>query len=383
MVMKLLAGGCLSASLLFATGQCFAQIVFSKVADEWGTIQSDPFGARGAPNGNRFWNIQGANNGTFASSGTLRFYMDDLLTQLDGQFGSGNWQIDNVTLVVDQAPAGFSAPGLVDIFHVTNDTIGFTNGEESTDTPPSDFSGLTRSPLVFNTNAAATGFLADASDDQMNPNPNLLGTVTAVSQYSYANESAGSPDSIGVFSDPVDPTSAIPLSPSYSLTLPEAMDGLLSEFSWTNLQAIIDDLEDGSDPLSFVFAPGDANVAATYKGGFNEGSYPPRIFIEASGMSNPMLKGDTNNDGVVDTLDIDPFVLLLTDPNGYVTAFPTIDPLAVGDINMDLVVDTLDIDPFVALLTSGSLGSGGGAVPEPSSIVLLGVAGFGLLVRRK
>ncbi len=96
------------------------------------------------------------------------------------------------------------------------------------------------------------------------------------------------------------------------------------------------------------------------------------------------ILGDTNNDGTVDTLDIDPFVLLLTDPAGYATAFPGVDSLAVGDINMDDVVDTLDIDPFVALLTAGSLT--GGAVPEPGSIVLLGlagVAGFGLAVRRR
>ncbi len=100
-------------------------------------------------------------------------------------------------------------------------------------------------------------------------------------------------------------------------------------------------------------------------------------------LGGPMFTlGDTNNDGTVDTLDIDPFVLLLTDPAGYAAAFPGVDANAVGDINMDTVVDTLDIDPFVALLTAGSLT--GGAVPEPGSIVLLGLAGVaGLaLVRR-
>ncbi len=106
--------------------------------------------------------------------------------------------------------------------------------------------------------------------------------------------------------------------------------------------------------------------------------------LDAEATSSFLL-GDTNNDGTVDTLDIDPFVLLLTDPAGYATAFPGVDSLAVGDINMDTVVDTLDIDPFVALLTAGSL-TGGGAVPEPGSIVLLGlagVAGIGFVVRRK
>ncbi len=95
--------------------------------------------------------------------------------------------------------------------------------------------------------------------------------------------------------------------------------------------------------------------------------------LEIDYIAEPLL-GDTNDDGAVDTLDIDPFVLLLTDPAGYATAFPGVDPLAVGDVNLDLVVDTLDIDPFVALLTSGSLAAGG-AVPEPGTIMLLAMAG--------
>lgn len=86
------------------------------------------------------------------------------------------------------------------------------------------------------------------------------------------------------------------------------------------------------------------------------------------------ILGDLNNDGSVNTLDIDPFVLLLTNPAGYAAAFPGVDPVAVGDINLDTSVNTLDIDPFVALLTSGSLTNGGGAVPEPSTVALAGIA---------
>ena len=59
--------------------------------------------------------------------------------------------------------------------------------------------------------------------------------------------------------------------------------------------------------------------------------------------------GDLNCDGVVDFKDINPFVLLLTDPAGWQTAYPNC-PQENGDANGDGVVDFKDINPFVALL---------------------------------
>lgn len=61
------------------------------------------------------------------------------------------------------------------------------------------------------------------------------------------------------------------------------------------------------------------------------------------------LKGDLNCDGAVDFLDINPFVLLLTDPGGWAAAYPGC-PSGDGDISGDGRVDFLDINPFVALL---------------------------------
>ena len=57
---------------------------------------------------------------------------------------------------------------------------------------------------------------------------------------------------------------------------------------------------------------------------------------------NDILHGDVNLDGVVDLLDIAPFVALLTG-NGF-------QPEA--DINKDGAVDLLDIAPLVDLITS-------------------------------
>ncbi len=59
--------------------------------------------------------------------------------------------------------------------------------------------------------------------------------------------------------------------------------------------------------------------------------------------------GDLNCDGVVNFLDINPFVLALTDPAGYAAAFPNC-TINAGDVNGDGAVDFLDINPFVALL---------------------------------
>jgi hypothetical protein len=56
-------------------------------------------------------------------------------------------------------------------------------------------------------------------------------------------------------------------------------------------------------------------------------------------------------DGLVDFADINPFVLALTDPNGYGQTFPDCD-LMNADINGDEVVDFGDINPFVDLLTN-------------------------------
>ena len=56
----------------------------------------------------------------------------------------------------------------------------------------------------------------------------------------------------------------------------------------------------------------------------------------------PILLGDVNLDGVVDFLDISPFILLLSNNGLQVEA----------DINQDGFVNFLDISPFIVLLSS-------------------------------
>lgn len=66
----------------------------------------------------------------------------------------------------------------------------------------------------------------------------------------------------------------------------------------------------------------------------------------------PPAAGDTNCDGAVNVFDIDPFVMALTDPAGYASAFPTCE-ISAADTDGNGEVNVFDIDPFVLLLTGG------------------------------
>jgi hypothetical protein len=72
--------------------------------------------------------------------------------------------------------------------------------------------------------------------------------------------------------------------------------------------------------------------------------------------------GDVNLDGVVNGLDVDPFVDVLLNGPYQLEA----------DMNGDGDVNGLDVDPFVAAVVGGGLT----AVPEPATLVLLAMAGL-------
>ena len=76
------------------------------------------------------------------------------------------------------------------------------------------------------------------------------------------------------------------------------------------------------------------------------------VLLLGSGLARAFQPGDVNCDGAVNTFDIDPFVLALTDPLGYAEQFPACSVL-LADINGDGYVNTFDIDPFVSCLTVG------------------------------
>jgi hypothetical protein len=73
-----------------------------------------------------------------------------------------------------------------------------------------------------------------------------------------------------------------------------------------------------------------------------------------------LLLGDVNHDGVVDGLDVDPFIDVLLDSQFATTA----------DMNGDGAVNGLDVAPFVAAVFGGSAQQ----IPEPSTLLLALIA---------
>lgn len=88
-------------------------------------------------------------------------------------------------------------------------------------------------------------------------------------------------------------------------------------------------------------------------------------------------QGDMNGDGQVNTEDINPFILAMTNPAAYALQFPHVDMVYVGDASGDGLVNTEDINGFISLLTGGGGGQSMAAfavIPEPSSLAVCGLA---------
>lgn len=81
------------------------------------------------------------------------------------------------------------------------------------------------------------------------------------------------------------------------------------------------------------------------------------IFAAQLTTAATFLPSDFNGDGLINTEDINPFILALTDPAGYAATFPLVDLLQV-DPNGDGLINTEDINYFIFHLTGGGLGSG-------------------------
>ena len=86
-------------------------------------------------------------------------------------------------------------------------------------------------------------------------------------------------------------------------------------------------------------------------------------------VGGAVILGDVNGDGVVNGLDVQPFIDVLL-PGDY---------QAEADMNEDLAVNGLDVDPFVAAVVGG----GSQTVPEPSTFILAALGLLGLLAHTR
>ncbi len=278
------------AGVIVLAGAAQAQFTVAKIADEFGTIQSS--GPRPQTNGGRFWNVQGSSNGTFASTATLRFYMDDVVAKFDAEYGAGQWFVSNVAMVLEHDDAGFSSSGNVDAYHFSNDALAITNGQASSDAPPGSFGSLPASPLRYQSGANFLNTRTNATNDVAT----IFGDVTQVDDFNFFPEGDGDYDVLGQANNIPTTLGAPNASPTYGLNVPEAAEGnpavldaeRATAGSNLDITAIANDLSDGStDALSFIFVEGDAGVSATYKGNPFGGRLPPRIYIEASLIPEP------------------------------------------------------------------------------------------------
>jgi uncharacterized repeat protein (TIGR03803 family) len=132
----------------------------------------------------------------------------------------------------------------------------------------------------------------------------------------------------------------------------------------------------GQQPYASLIADASGNLyGTTNTGGANDDG----TVFELS----PVRPGDFNLDSHIDPADIPAMEQALANMSTYQTAngLSAAQLLAIGDINGDGVVNNADLQALLDLLNSG--GGSSNSVPEPPSIVLLGIGALAIAYRRR
>ena len=94
---------------------------------------------------------------------------------------------------------------------------------------------------------------------------------------------------------------------------------------------------------------------------------------------HPRLLGDMDISGEVNSDDIGPFILAMTQLDSYVELYG-LDPVVMGDMDGSNSFNSDDISLFIGLLPGSPPG---GAVPEPTALCLLAMGGLALIRRQR
>jgi hypothetical protein len=191
-----------------------------------GNATVQPGGVRTGGSGINFFNIEGADYGSFASYGAIRFDLSSLKAGFDAQYGVGGWVVDSVMLSLTQSNAAFTNDGGVAVYFTNNDGVSLS----------------APSPLTYD------GFAADFADAQ------------SVTSYTFTQVSSGTVDSYTLF--------------SRSGTNSAGGNALMADI-----------LADST--MTLALRETDAGVAATYAG-FNNNSYAgPTLSISVTAVPEP------------------------------------------------------------------------------------------------
>jgi hypothetical protein len=256
-----------TASVLFVLAglpiSVLAQTTASSVAVQTGTIQ--PGGPRPPTNGDRYLNIEGANNGSFASYGVARWDLAAVRTAFDAAYGVGNWHVTGLELELTQDNAAFSSGGQVRVYYTPDDSV--------------DIKTLA-SPLFW-------PFL-----DPVTQQPDLpLGNGGApVLSYSFVVATTATLDRYtqsGSFQN------GAPLSANEVLELaPDLVDHITSQ-----------------GLLTLVFEDAGPEVAATYRGQESfSGRVGPNLFITAEANSGASCYANCDSSTAVPFLNVNDFI---------------------------------------------------------------------------